>query len=102
MWACVHTHVCAGLQGSKEKAEEGWERGQVSSTEEERRAAQTSKGSQGWQLEQNGAQGLQGLPPWGGGVGGPEDPLSAFSKLFEKSKSYSETPAIQQINRGTP
>lgn len=84
MWACVHTHVCAGLQGSKEKAEEGWERGQVSSTEEERRAAQTSKGSQGWQLEQNGAQGLQGLPPWGVAWGALKTLCQPFPNYLRK------------------
>lgn len=63
------TYACTGLQGSKGKAEEGWEWGQVSSVGEEQRAAQTSKGSQRRQLEQNRARRWQVLPPWGVGQG---------------------------------
>lgn len=86
VWVCVHTRVHTGLQGSTEKAEDGWEWGLVSSAEEEQRAAQTSKGSQRGQLEEKRVQHLQVLPPWGGGweVGGQEDPPWSFPNYLTK------------------
>lgn len=102
MWVCVHTRVCAGPQGSKEKAEGGWERGQVSSTGEEQRAAQISKGSQGWQLEQNGVQCLQVLPPWGVAWGALKTLCRPFPNYLRKVNLTQKHQLSNKSTEGTP